>query len=122
MMSLLETNTMYSNTLFKSLPWLLLFLAGTLVAADRDEAPLDEKAFRLETEEVLVTGQALEWREQEQAMQRDEKFRLADPEDLPQPRFEWFPAYTEDERDRYADGPRDRLEEKAGLKLFEGRF
>lgn len=105
--------------------WLtvVVLLTPLAEAADRDQGLLlDEDAYRQDLEEVVVTGRAPAWRTEEEQQWRPEKFELKDPEDMPQPRFEWFPRYDRDERDLYADGPPDRMDEKAAIKIFEWRF
>jgi hypothetical protein len=97
--------------------------APQLHAVNRDEGlMLDEDAYRQELEEVVVTGKAPTWRTEEEQQWRPEKFKLRSPDEMPQPRFEWFPRYDRDERDLYAEGPPDRMDEKAAIKIFEWRF
>jgi hypothetical protein len=113
---------LYSNTISKAVTTALVLASVSVIAADRDDAVLEEEAYRTEIEEVVVTGQAPEWRQEQQEQQwRQEKFKLAEPGDLPGPRMEWFPEYDRDERDDY-DGVRDRMDEKPLIKIFEWKF
>ena len=106
----------------QALAVLVISSSLAVVAAERDNADvLPEESYRLELEEVVVTGQAPKWREPEPSEWRPERFELPDESELVQPRMEWFPEYTRDERDNY-DGVRDRMGEEAGIKIFEWRF
>lgn len=103
-----------------------ILLAAVVVAqqvgsADRHGELLDTADYRTELEEVIVTAKEPEWRSQqsEQQQWRPEKFGL--PKKTSANRMQWLPAYTKDERDSY-NGVRDRMGEKADIKLFEWKF
>lgn len=120
----MSRNTGNRNGRSRWVPALLLVLmAVSAVAARAEQAQreelLDEKEYRSELEEVVVTASKPEWRQQEKPEWRSQRFEL--PEETRQPRMEWVPEYTKDERDLY-DGVRDRKGEKPEIKLFEFRF
>ena len=98
---------------------IVLLVTPPVFADDRIGPLLDEQEYRLQQEEVVVTGQSPQWRKPQQSEWRPEKFEL--PESTLPPRFEWWPEYTVDERDAY-DTVRDRMGEKAAIKSFECRF
>ncbi len=110
------------RALLKPLALGAMLASAAVMAAEHDSVePLDESAYRLDMEEVVVTGQAPQWRQLDQPEWRSERFKLKDASELPQPRMEWFPEYTRDERDNF-EGVRDRMDEEAGIKIFEWRF
>lgn len=89
------------------------------VQPDQRGELLDEKEYRSEIEEVVVTARKPDWRQQSKPEWRSQRFEL--PEQKSTSRMEWVPEYTKDERDLY-DGVRDRKGEKPEFKLFEFRF
>jgi hypothetical protein len=102
---------------------LLLLLASTMASAqqfDRDELPAATE-YRSELEEVVVVGQAPEWRKSpaSDGRWRPDKFKLPTA-DKPS-RLQWFPDYSKDERDNY-QGVRDRTGEKAEFQFFNWKF
>lgn len=98
--------------------WLSLAQAQS-VGVSRDSL-LQESEYRSELEEVVVVGQAPEWRKPAaQEEWRPERFELKIPDN--EARMEWFPEYIVDERDQY-QGVRDRTGEKAEFQLFKWRF
>ena len=101
----------------------LLSVSVVVMAAVRsdDDRLLDEAEYKSGIEEVIVVGKQPEWRQpaNDQQVWRPDKFKL--PEQTQESRIEWFPRYTEDERDQY-DGARDRMDAKPAIKLFEWKF
>lgn len=84
------------------------------------EPLLDESEYRSELEEVVIVGQAPEWRKAPpQPEWRPERFKLSAPSS--ESRLQWFPEYRKDERDNY-QGVRDRTGEKAEFKIFQWKF
>lgn len=95
-------------------------LAQQIGSADRHGELLEADDYRMELEEVIVTAKEPEWRSHQSEQQwRPEKFEL--PKKPSINRMQWLPAYTKDERDNY-NGVRDRMGEKADIKLFEWVF
>lgn len=80
---------------------------------------LDKSEYRGDLEEVIVTGSKPEWREQPKPEWRADKFELKQSSSEPQ--REWFPEYTKEDRENY-DGVRDRMGEKAEIKVFKWGF
>jgi hypothetical protein len=108
-----------------SLLLLLLLLSSPMTNAqqqrfDSDDLPA-ENEYRGGLEEVVVVGQAPEWRKSPASEERwrPDKFKL---QTLDKPsRLQWFPEYSKDERDNY-QGVRDRKGEKAEFQLFNWKF
>lgn len=127
----LSLNKSAADNWLAALQKTVLALAGVLLAAlvvaqqasntERNGELLDAADYRTELEEVLVTAKQPEWRRKadEQQQWRPEAFEL--PEQASQNRIQWLPTYTKDERDNY-NGVRDRMGEKADIKLFEWKF
>lgn len=111
------------NRLLKQLAAaLLLSAAGLALAApeERNGDLLDPSAYRTELEEIVVKGRAPRWRDEQQRPElRPEDIQFFEPET--QPRLQWLPRYTRDEREFYR-GVRDRMDEKPQIKVFEIHF
>ena len=82
---------------------------------------LPEQDYRIEMEEMVVKGVLPEWRkaELEQELWNRDRFKLI--EQQLQPRIEWFPQYSKEERDS-AHELKNRKEEKPEIKIFEWLF
>ncbi|WP_339674343.1 hypothetical protein [Dasania marina] len=100
--------------------WAALLFAAPLYAAQEIEL-LPAQDYRIEMEEIVVKGVIPEWRiiELEQELWNRNRFKLM--EQQLNPRIEWFPQYTKDERDSALE-PKNRTEEKPEIKLFEWLF
>ncbi|HUH38210.1 MAG TPA: hypothetical protein VL027_09735 [Spongiibacteraceae bacterium] len=103
----------------RHLLWSIVLLAGAALARDGVEL-LDESEYRSPLEEVIVRGEKPRWDDQP-ARRPDIDPRDIEFESSDEPRLNWLPRYTADERDNY-DGVRDRKNEKPLIKLFEFKF
>ncbi|WP_101758580.1 hypothetical protein [Oceanicoccus sp. KOV_DT_Chl] len=101
--------------------WLLILLSCGVCAQpgmDADDL-LDESEYRSELEEIVVVGTEPEWRKAPTKEWRPDKFKLSsNKQELNR---QWFPEYTKEDRDNY-NGVRNRMGEKAEIKIFEWEF
>ena len=98
---------------------LVLTLAGQ--AYGRDVELLDETAYRMSMEEVIVRGQVSEQRRAELDRELWNKDRFKLREELQPQRMQWFPRYDKEEREKY-DGSQQPMEQEPEIKIFEWFF
>lgn len=96
-----------------------MLFALELQAQPDQEQLLSADAYPQPLEEVVVTAAAPEWRKPQQTEWRPQRFELQQG-DI-EPRMEWFPPYLLDERDNMTT-VNNRMDEKAGIKIWELRF
>ena len=97
----------------------LLSLAAVAAQQSPSEAPvLSKSEYRLPLEEVIAIGRVPYWRQQEAPRWEPPELELQQPT---QPRLEWVPHYSRDERDDY-QGIHDPLNPQPRTKLFEVHF